>query len=160
MIRNVNIIDSQQICDIYNHYIEHTDITFEEDPVTVVEMSERIKKVTKDMPWIVYEEDGKILGYAYASPWRVRAAYRFCAETSLYVDINLSHRGVGTKLYKQLILELKDLGIHSVLGCLAMPNDKSQGLHEKLGFTKVAHFPEVGFKFGHWIDVGYWQLNL
>ncbi len=160
MIRKVNIIDSHQICNIYNHYIEHTDITFEENPISVVEMSERIRNITKDLPWIVFEEDGKILGYAYASKWKSRAAYVYSVESSVYVNSLLNRKGIGTKLYKQLIEELKELNIHAVIGGIALPNDISEGLHKKLGFEKVARFPEVGFKFGHWIDVAYWQLNL
>lgn len=161
MIRDVKTEDAQQICNIYNYYIKETDITFEEDELYALDMEERILKVAKQkMPWIVYEIDGKVVGYAYASPWRVRAAYRFCAETSIYIDNEISHKGIGTELYKELIERLKSIGIHSILGCLAMPNPKSQGLHEKLGFDKVAHFPEVGFKFERWIDVGYWQLNV
>ena len=162
MIREVKIEDAQDICNIYNYFIEKTDVTFEYESVTALDMEERILKVlhTYKMPWIVFEEDGVVTGYAYASPWRERAAYRFCVETSLYVDNDLSHRGVGTKLYLELIERLKQLGIHSIIGCLALPNERSQGLHEKLGFDKVGHFPEVGTKFGKWIDVGFWQLNV
>lgn len=160
MIRKVNIIDAHQICNIYNYYIEHTNITFEENPISVVEMSERINNTIKNLPWFVYEEKGLILGYAYASRWKSRAAYKYSVESSVYVSNIDCKKGIGTKLYKTLIDELKELNIHSIIGGVALPNDKSIGLHTKLGFKKVAEFPEVGFKFGTWIDVGYWQLNL
>lgn len=160
MIREVKLSDSKQICEIYNYYIKETDITFEEIPLEIEEMEERIKEITLILPWFVFEEDGNILGYAYASKWKTRAAYKFSVESTVYVNKNLSHKGIGTKLYTELLKELKKRNIHAVIGGVALPNQKSCGLHEKLGFTKVAQFPEVGFKFGKWIDVGYWQINL
>lgn len=160
MIREVIIDDAEQICNIYNHYIANTDVTFEEEILNTSDMETRISEVTKTLPWLVYTQDGKVIGYAYASKWKSRVAYKFSVESTVYVSVQEVTKGLGTKLYKALIKELKNRNIHCVIGGIALPNPKSCGLHEKLGFIKVAQFPEVGFKFNKWIDVGYWQLNI
>ena len=159
MIRKVELIDSSDICEIYNYYINNTIITFEEEPVTNEEMEKRIKDVSKELPWFVYEEAGKVLGYAYATKWKTRSGYRYSVELSVYINKDFSNRGIGSQLYKYLIDSLKEKEIHTLIGGVALPNDKSVKLHEKLGFEKVAHFKEVGYKFNTWIDVGYWQYN-
>jgi L-amino acid N-acyltransferase YncA len=160
MIRPVSLADAKAIADIYNPYIRDTTITFEEEPVSAEEIAQRIEKVTKTYPWIVWEEDGRVIGYAYGSTWRTRHAYRFATETAIYLSSECRQKGIGTKLYQALLTELRQYGFHSVLGCLALPNDPSVRLHEKLGFTKVAHMKEAGWKFGAWVDVGFWELIL
>ena len=101
-----------------------------------------------------------MLGYAHASAWKGRYAYRHSAEASVYLAAGETRRGIGTKLYERLLSALAELGMHAVVGGISLPNDASVAFHEKLGFQKVAHFPEVGFKFDGWIDVGYWQRIL
>ena len=160
MIRIVKIQDAKQICDIYNYYIENTIITFEEEPVSQNEMEKRIKEITISLPWFVYEERGQIIGYVYASKWKGRCAYRFSVESTLYVKNDVIGNGIGTKLYKKLIEELFNKNVHVIIGGIALPNDRSQKIHEKFGFKKVAHLSEVGFKFNKWIDVEYWELIL
>jgi L-amino acid N-acyltransferase YncA len=160
MIRPAHPADAQSIVDIYNPYIKDTTITFEEAAVSEEEMSLRIDKVTANYPWIVWEEDGKVLGYAYGSTWRTRNAYRFAVESAIYVAKGQERRGIGIKLYQALIEELRERGYHSVLGCLGLPNEPSVALHEKLGFTKVGHMKEAGWKFERWVDVGFWELML
>jgi phosphinothricin acetyltransferase len=160
MIRDVKPGDSGQICRIYNHYIENTIITFEEESLEPGEMERRIREVTKEHPWIVFEEEGRILGYAYAHTWRSRSAFRFSLESTVYLDPGEMGKGIGTRLYSRLLQLLKDQGIHMVIGVLSLPNEGSRKLHEKFGFKKVAHYREVGLKFGKWIDIGSWQLNL
>jgi len=160
MIRIVEKDDTQQICDIYNYYVENSTITFEEDPVSISEMKSRIGEVTASLPWLVYEKEQQIIGYAYASKWKGRCAYRFSVESTVYIKHEFTGNGVGKKLYEKILADLHGKKIHAVIGGIAMPNVKSQQLHEKLGFTKVAHFSEVGYKFSEWIDVGYWQLIL
>jgi L-amino acid N-acyltransferase YncA len=123
-------------------------------------MMDRITKVTVSLPWIVLEENGHINGYAYASTWQIRSAYRFSVESTIYLQPDIIRTGVGIRLYESLISELKNLSIRSVVGGIALPNENSVALHERLGFLKVAHFKEVGWKFDQWIDVGYWQLLL
>ena len=146
--------------DIYNHYVLESVITFEESPVSAEEMSLRIGKVTEQLPWLVYEQEGRILGFAYASKWKGRCAYRFSVESTIYLSPDAVGRGVGTSLYQSLIDRLAEMSYHIVIGGISLPNDASVGLHEKLGFEKVAHFREVGWKFNRWVDVGYWEKLL
>ena len=160
-IRPATPADAERICTIYNHYIATTTISFEEEPVTPADMARRIADVgAANLPWLVLHEEGKLIGYAYATKWRVRAAYRYAVESSVYLDPDYGGKGAGTMLYEALLAELRQRGLHLVIGGIAQPNEASVRLHERLGFTKVAHFSEVGLKFGRWIDVGYWQLKL
>ncbi|HEV2701443.1 MAG TPA: arsinothricin resistance N-acetyltransferase ArsN1 family B [Steroidobacteraceae bacterium] len=160
MLRHCTPPDAAQICDIYNHYVRETTITFEELPVPEAEMARRITEISVRLPWMVWEADGAILGYAYAAPWKARAAYRHSVETSVYLAPQAIGRGLGSKLYAGLIADLRHRGVHCVIGGAALPNPASVSLHEKLGFQKVAEFRQVGFKFGQWIDVAYWELML
>lgn len=160
MIRNVIKEDLSAICGIYNYYIRHTIVTFEEQEIDVKEMERRVNQVTTKFPWIVYEENGSVIGYAYASSWKERSAYRFSVEGTVYLDNNHTGKGVGIKLYEHLLHELKKNNIHYIIGGISLPNEASVGLHEKLGFKKCAHFSEVGRKFDQWIDVGYWEKIL
>lgn len=160
MIRDVQTHDAEAICSIYNHYVQHSVITFEEQLVSPLEMQSRIQETTKELPWLVFDENEVILGYAYASKWKSRCAYQFSVESTVYLAQDAAGNGIGTKLYQALISRLEALSIHSVLGGIALPNPASIALHEKLGFEKIAHFKEVGWKMQRWIDVGYWQLIL
>jgi phosphinothricin acetyltransferase len=160
MIRPASTADAPAISAIYNHYVTTTTISFEEQPVPVDEMARRIADVGAKLPWYVFERDGIVVGYAYATPWRVRSAYRFSAESSVYVAPGQARRGVGAQLYRTLLDDLRGRGLQVVIGGIAQPNPASVGLHEALGFRKVAHFERVGRKFDRWVDVGYWQLHL
>jgi L-amino acid N-acyltransferase YncA len=160
MIRSASPDDAAAICAIYNHYVDTTTISFEEAPVSVSVMAQRIADVSSKLPWYVYVREGRIVGYAYATPWRVRSAYRFSVESSVYVDRDCPREGIGSQLYQVLIDDLRARGMQSVLGGIAQPNPASVKLHERMGYTKVAHFTRVGRKFEQWIDVGYWELLL
>ncbi len=159
-IRECQENDISGICQIYNYYIENTVITFEEVSVRVSEMSERVKSYTKSWPWLVCEVDGAIVGYAYAGKWKERAAYKNSVEISVYIHNTLCGKGYGKALYIALLDSLCKLGCHAVIGGIALPNEASVRLHEYFGMKKVAHFTEVGFKFGRWIDVAYWEKVL
>lgn len=152
--------DAAAICAIYNHYVLHTWVTFEEEPVSTRMMATRIRDLTARMPWLVAEAQGRVVGYAYGNKWKDRAAYRHSSEVTVYLDREYTGRGIGMLLYTQLIAELRARGFCAIIGGIALPNAASQRLHEKIGFKKVAHFEGVGLKFGKWIDVGYWQLTL
>jgi L-amino acid N-acyltransferase YncA len=153
--------DAATIAAIYNHYILTTTISFEESPVDAAEITQRMASVrSAGLPYLVAEEDGIVIGYAYATPWRVRRAYRSSVETSVYLRNDHHGRGAGSALYRLLLAQLADGGYHLAIGGIAQPNAGSVALHEKFGFEKVAHFKEVGNKFGQWVDVGYWQLML
>ncbi len=160
MISQITKEDIQQVCDIYNYYVENTIITFEEIPITFEEMNKRINKISSLFPYYVYKKNNEILGYAYAYKFKERSAYRFTAEVTVYLKNGDYRKGIGTKLYSRLLEELKNRNIHSAIGIIALPNEGSVRLHEKFGFKKVAHFTEVGLKFNKWIDVGYWELLL
>lgn len=159
MIRNATSKDAEQLAELYNYYICHTLITFEEEELTAEQFAERIKKIQSDYPFIVYEESGKILGFAYANKWRERSAYRFALETSVYVKQGHFGKKIGVKLYEYLFDLLQKNGTKHLIGVITLPNDTSVALHEKLGFVKAAHFKEVGLKFGKWCDVGFWQKS-
>ena len=149
--------DTPAICEIYNHYIEHTVVTFEEIPLSVTQMQDRIAAYTQRYPWLVCEDGGEIIGYAYASKWKERTAYKHTAEITVYLKHDALQKSYGSALYAELIAQLTLKGCHVLLGCIAIPNEASVRLHERFGFTQVAHFTEVGRKFERWLDVGYWQ---
>ena len=158
MIRPATTADAARIAAIYNHYVTHTTVSFEEEPIPVEEMSRRIGDVlSKAQPWLVALEGGEIAGYAYANRWHARAGYRFTSEVTVYLDLRFGGRGLGSKLYTELFPLLEQRKVHAVIGIIALPNAASVALHEKFGMKKVAHFSEVGMKFGQWVDVGYWQ---
>jgi phosphinothricin acetyltransferase len=160
MIRQATKKDIGAIAAIYNYYVNYSVITFEEEPVTVTEMQNRALQSADKYPWLVFEAEGEILGYAYAAPWLSRKAYRFMLEVNVYIHHMHTGKGVAKKLYKELFAILKQQGVHSVIGAVAEVNDAGVVLHSVFGFQKVAHFKETGFKFGKWIDVTYWQLVL
>jgi phosphinothricin acetyltransferase len=159
-IRDAIPSDAEVICAIYNHHVRNTIVTFEEVEISAQEMQGRIASVTSILPWLVIERDANVVGYAYATKHRERSAYRFAVETTVYVAEQSYRQGLGTMLYGALLERLRKLPVHTALGGIALPNPASVAVHEKCGFTKVAHFLEVGFKFGRWIDVGYWQVLL
>jgi L-amino acid N-acyltransferase YncA len=160
-IRAVELSDADTLAEIYNHYVLGTVVTFEEDPISGGEMEQRIGAVrSATLPWLVAEKDGRAVGYASASPWKARSAYRFSVEVTVYVAQDSARNGIGSMLYGELLSILHRLGAHAVIGGIALPNDASVALHEKFGFKKVAHFQEVGSKFNQWIDVGYWERVL
>lgn len=160
MIRDALPRDYAAIAAIYNHYVQHTVVTFEEVAVAVDEMGRRVTEIQSRFPWLVVEDAGEVQGYAYAGPWKQRAAYRFAVEISVYLHPAHIGKGLGTALYQHLLVALAALHVHAVIGGVALPNDASVRLHEKFGFIKTAHFAQVGFKFGRWVDVAYWQLLL
>lgn len=160
-IRNATADDATAIAAIYNHFVDTTVITFEESRVDDEEMRQRIANLqAMDLPWLVAEHGGIVVGYAYAAQWRTRHAYRFSVESSVYVAPDYAGKGIGSALYCDVFARLRQSGYHLVIGGITLPNTASVALHEKLGFEKVAHFKEVGFKFERWLDVGYWQLKL
>lgn len=160
MIRPALPADAGDIARIYNYYILNTVVSFQEQAVSVQAMAERLREVRSvPLQWLVAESNGDVLGYAFASRWKERSAYRFSVESSVYLDPAVFGRGYGSALYEALLANLRQREVHAVIGGIALPNPASIRLHEKFGFLKVAHFKEVGYKFGQWVDVGYWQLT-
>jgi len=161
VIRSVSAADAEAVARIYNYYIQNSVITFEEELVPAPAMAARIAEIQAlSLPWLVAEIDGAIVGYAYARPWRPRSAYRYSVETTIYLERGHEGRGLGKTLYSALLPLVRERGMHVAIGGVALPNDASVALHEKLGFEKVASFRQVGFKHDRWVDVAYWQLVL
>ena len=160
MIRPAANTDAQQLADLYNYYVRNTLITFEEEELSAAQFAERIQKISENYPFIVFEEAGEILGFAYGNKWRERSAYRFALESSVYVKQGYFGKQIGTQLYQELFSLLKSQGCKQLIGVITLPNDTSVKMHERMGFEKAAHFKKVGYKFGQWCDVGYWQKTL
>lgn len=160
-VREATDHDAAAIAAIYAYYVSETIVTFEEEVIADADMVTRIADVQgAGLPWIVAELDDAVVGYAYATKWRARHGYRFSVETTVYVANGLRGRGIGSALYCALLPMLVDRGYHAAMGGIALPNDASIVLHEKFGFSQVAHFRETGMKFDRWIDTGYWEKIL
>ena len=160
MIRPVKLTDAEQLANIYNYYILNSIATFEEEIISDEEMAKRIQKITKKYPFILFEENDKILGYAYGSEFHTRVAYNKTVESSVYLREQQKGKGLGSRLYDELIYQLREMEFHSVVVLVSLPNEASVALHEKFKFKKVAELEQVGYKFAKWINVGYWQLIL
>jgi len=160
MIRNLKITDAKQIADIYNYYVLNSVVTFDEVPFTETAFRDRIFSISSTYPFLVYEEENMVLGYAYANMFRQKPAYKNTVETTIYLANEAQGKQIGTKLYGSLLNLLRDQKYHVAIGGLTLPNEASVKLHEKLGFEQVAHFKEVGYKFNQWLDVGFWELIL
>jgi L-amino acid N-acyltransferase YncA len=160
VIRPAVVSDAAAIARIYHPYVTTTTISFETEPPSADEIAARIQKITAQHSWLVYESDGALLGYAYTSIFRERRAYQSTIESTIYLDQAVVGRGIGRVLYQALLDDAAAKGYREALGVIALPNDLSVRLHEKLGFVKVAHLEKIGCKFNQWIDVGIWQKHL
>ena len=158
-IRMATVEDAAVIAAIYNPYVADTCVTFETEPVQAAGMAARITEVLDaGLPWLLAEDAAGAAGFAYASKWKGRRAYRFSVESTVYLHRDHTGRGIGRALYGRLLEEIRARRMHAVIGGIALPNAASIALHERLGFRKVAHFEQVGYKQDRWVDVGYWQL--
>lgn len=158
-IRRAAASDAAAIADIYAHYVRETVITFDTDAPSAAEMAERISGGGL-YPWLVAEEDGALLGYAYAAAFRTRPAYRFSVETTVYLRLGSGGRGIGSALYVPLLETLEAQGFTQAIAVIALPNEASVRLHERLGFVHAGTYAQVGWKLGQWLDVGLWQRPL
>jgi L-amino acid N-acyltransferase YncA len=145
---------------IYAPFITDSAVSFEATPPSVSEFAERIARYSRTHHFLVAEEEGRVIGYAYGSPYRERAAYRWTAETSIYVNPGYHGRGVGTKLYAELLALLRAQGIRMALAGATLPNDASIALHRRCGFVQVGVLPSVGWKFDRWHDVAWLACDL
>jgi L-amino acid N-acyltransferase YncA len=161
LIRHVDPSRDAAACaEIYAPFVRDTVISFEERPPDEREFARRIELITQTHPWLVAELDGEVAGYAYASPHRERAAYRWAADVAVYVARAHHRRGVGRELYGALLPLLARQGLLIACAGVTLPNDASVGLHESFGFTRVGIYRRIGWKSGAWRDVGWWQLEL
>jgi phosphinothricin acetyltransferase len=182
-LREATAADAPALASIYNEYVHGTVITFEVDAVQDHDMAARVLKVQHaGLPWLIAEDSellhdlgadavgagAAILGFAYASPFQERLAYRYSLETTVYLRDGAAGRGIGTALYDELLERLRSLTpahsphapVHRTYARIALPNGPSVALHERFGYRQVATLNEVGFKLDRWIDVGFWELSL
>ena len=145
---------------IYAPFVTETWVSFEEEVPSVREMRRRIEGYGESHGFVVAEIDGAIAGYAYGSPHRLREAYRYSCDVAIYIDPVHAGEGVGRAIYDTFLPRLAERGMHAAFAGIALPNDASIALHEAAGFTKIGVYREVGFKFGEWRDVGWWQKVL
>lgn len=152
--------DAEGILEIYRPYIEDTSFTFETETPTVESFQQRIASYLEHWPWLVYEVDGRIAGYAYGSKYRERTGYQWCVECSIYIHDDFLRAGIGRKLYSELFRILKLQGYRNVYAVINLPNDRSVKFHESMGFKWFATYEQVGYKLGRWKNVGWWRLAI
>ena len=160
IIRLANESDAGQILDIYAPVVRETTISFEWEPPSVAEIRHRMRNVMEQLPWLVCDVDGLIAGYAYASPFKTRAGYRWSCELTVYVNSEFHRRGVGRALYAALLPCLAAQGYRVAVAVITVPNPASVGLHESIGMRRVGSYERIGYKFGQWLDDGVWQMEL
>lgn len=160
VIQQARAEDGAAIARIYEPYVRHTPITFEETPPSAGEMAGRISQTLVLFPYLVGEIDGHLVGYAYASPHRLRASYRWSVDVAVYLDSAHHRRGIGRMLYGQLLPQLAAQGYVMAYAGVTLPNAASIGLHESIGFKRVGVYKNVGYKAGAWRDVGWWERQL
>jgi L-amino acid N-acyltransferase YncA len=159
-VRPVELTDAERIVEIYGYYVENSSITFEEEVPSTGVIQSRIQEITRRYPWLVHASDHRVDGFAYASRYKERESYRYTAELSLYVDQAGTGRGIGTQLFSDLISACRETDAAVLIAGVALPNAQSVRLLDRFGFIQVALFHKVGYKFGKWIDVGYWELEI
>lgn len=167
-IRAATSDDADAIAAIYADYVTGSTISFEEQPPSAAQMRERMAAGDGFYPWLVATGTdplgetgpGAILGYAYATPFRERAAYRFSVETTIYLAGGAHGQGAGRLLYEALIVTLRAQGFTQAVGVIALPNGPSISLHEAVGFRRAGVIRSIGYKQGQWIDIGLWQCEL
>lgn len=159
-VRQIVMGDAPAIQAIYAPYVNDTIVSFEEIAPNIAEVERRIAAILPHYPYLVAEVDGQVVGYAYASEHRTRAAYRTSVDVTVYVAPGAHRSGVARHLYSRLLPAAASLGYHAAFAGIALPNDASVGLHEAMGFEPVGIYREVGRKFGAWHDVGWWQRLL
>jgi L-amino acid N-acyltransferase YncA len=152
--------DAEDIAAIYAPFVRDTVISFETNVPDTAEMRRRIAATLQTHPWLVAEESGRVLGYAYASQHRTREAYRWSCDVTVYLAESARGRRLGTRLYTELFALLRRQGFRNAFAGIALPNAASVALHESLGFRHLGTYRDVGFKLGAWHDVGWWQLIL
>ena len=159
-IRNATKADAERLLEIYSYYVEKTAISFEYDVPSLEEFTNRIANTLKKFPYLVAEEEGVVQGYAYAGPFKERAAYDHCCELSIYLARDVQGRGYGRKIYEALETALKAKGILNLYACIADPiiedeylTKNSEQFHQHLGFVKVGEFHKCGYKFGRWYNM-------
>jgi L-amino acid N-acyltransferase YncA len=159
-VRLAAAADAERLSSIYRQYVTGTAVSFELDPPDAVEMARRIESTLPTHPFIVAEQERTVVGYAYGGRHRLRAAYRWSADVSIYVADDQQRNGIGRTLYSTLIALMRAQGYRQAFAGITLPNQVSVGFHEALGFRPVGVYRQVGWKLGKWHDVGWWQLDI
>lgn len=159
-IREVEIGDAQAICEITNYYIRETNFNLDDKPVSIELITDKIQNIKRNFPFLVGEENGEVIGFAHGYQYNPKSGYNTTAGTTIYLSPNAQGKGYGTRLYNGLLTSLPLFDIKVALGGITSGNESSVAFHQKLGFRKVAHFEKIGFKFGEWVDVEYWQKEV
>lgn len=160
IVREASIHDAHELSEIYKYYVDHFSYSFEYVAPSAEEFAERISDITEQFPFFVCEDNGEIVGFAYAHQYHERKAYQWTCETSIYTKNGCIQKGVGSMLYGKLISALKKQGYVKAYAILGCPNEGSEIFHTKMGFTFVATFPDIGYKHASWHDVKYYALEL
>jgi L-amino acid N-acyltransferase YncA len=160
IIRFATPDDASGILEIYAPFVTETAVTFEEIVPSAAEIAARINQISEKLPYLVYEIDGKVAGYAYACDFRTRSAYRWIKELSVYIHPEFRRRNIARALYYSVIQLLTSMGVTSALACITVPNEESVKFHENFGFRKVGEFEANGYKLGKWHHVGWWEMHL
>ncbi|MCC8070858.1 MAG: N-acetyltransferase family protein [Bacteroidales bacterium] len=160
MIRPVHPSDISRICEIYNHYVVNTTVSFETTPLTLAQMKSRVEGIAAEHPYYVWEDEvsGRVIGFCYVHPWKDRPAYAGAMETTIYLAPEATGHGIGRLLMERLIADCRQRGYYSLIACITGGNLPSIRLHEALGFTQVSHFEAVGHKLDLTLDVVDYQL--
>jgi phosphinothricin acetyltransferase len=152
--------DAARIAEIYRPYVEESNISFEEVAPRADQMAHRVRSVLAWTPWLVAEEDGLVVGYAYASRHRERAGYRWSVDISVYLEAGVQGRGIGRTLYSELLATLRRQRFVNVYAGITLPNDASVGLHRAIGMEQIGTYERVGYKFGQWLGVAWFGMQL
>jgi len=160
LVRDATEGDAEACAAIYAPHVTDTSISFETDPPPAVEMAQRIAAALRTHAWVVLEDAGRVVGYAYGTPFKARPAYRWSCEVSVYLERGRERRGGGRALYEALFARLADRGFRTAAAGMTLPNDASLGLHRAMGFEPVGTYRHIGWKHGRWWDVAWTQLAM
>jgi L-amino acid N-acyltransferase YncA len=160
IVRPASAQDAQACAAIYAPYVRDTAITFETEPPTQAEMARRIAACSESHAWLVLEDGGRVVGYAYGGPFHGRPAYRWASEVSVYLERGRRRTGAGRALYEALFAVLSERGYRMAVAGMTLPNEASVALHRALGFQAVGTYRRIGFKHGAWHDVAWCQREL
>jgi L-amino acid N-acyltransferase YncA len=160
LIRDATERDAEACAAIYAPYVTDTPISFETEPPSPADMAERIAAASRTHAWLVLEDEGRVVGYAYGGPFHRRAAYRWACEVSAYLELGRRRTGGGRALYEALLTRLTERGFRMAVAGMTLPNDASVGFHRAMGFEPVGTYRRIGFKHGTWHDVAWTQRPL
>ncbi len=155
MIRSVEEKDIEALSALYNYYIENTVFTLELEPLSKEAFGERVRGIAARFPYLVFEEKGQILGYAYLNEFNPRGGYRFTADLSLYVAPLARKKGIGRQLYEEIETMAKNMGLCNIISLITSENEASLAFHDRMGFERVAKIEDIAYKFGKWVGLCY-----